>query len=54
MNIAGKLFVVLLVAVIAVLMINALVGLNAGSLLTPPADISDSAASVRPTLRAPV
>jgi hypothetical protein len=54
MNITGKLFVVLLVAVIAVLLLNILVDLNPGSLLNPPADISDSAASASPTLRAPV
>lgn len=54
MNIKGKLFVVLFVAAIAVLLINALVDLNAGSFLSPPADTSDSAGSVRPTLRAPV
>jgi hypothetical protein len=54
MNITGKLFVVLLVAVIAVLLVNSLVDINLGSFLTPPADISDSAASASPTLRAPV
>jgi hypothetical protein len=54
MNITGKLFVVLLVAAIAVLLVNSLVDINLGSLLTPPADISDSAASASPTLRAPV
>jgi len=51
MNITGKLFVVLIVAVIAVLLLNSLVDINPGS---PPADISDSAASASPTLRAPV
>jgi len=54
MNIKGKLFIVLLVAVIAVLLVNTLVDLNAGSFLSPPADIPDSAVSERPTLRAPV
>jgi len=54
MNITGKLFVVLIVAVIAVLLLNSLVDINLGSLHTPPADISDSAASASPTLRAPV
>ena len=54
MNITGKLFVVLLVAAIAVLLVNSLVDINLGSLLTPPVDISDSAASASPTLRAPV
>jgi ABC-type transport system involved in multi-copper enzyme maturation permease subunit len=54
MKIFGKLFVVLLVAAIAVIVLNALVALNPESLLTTPADVSDSAASVSPTLRAPV
>jgi len=54
MNITGKMFVVLLVAAIAVLLLNVLVNLNPESFLTPNADISDSAVSVSPTLRAPV
>lgn len=54
MNITGKLFVVLIVAVIAVLLLITLVDLNLGSLPNHPADIPDSAVSASPTLRAPV
>ena len=53
MKIFGKLFVVLIVAAIAVLLLNALVDLNPESLFSPPADASDSAVSAIPTLRAP-
>ena len=53
MKIFGKLFVVLFVAAIAVIVLNALVALNPVSLLTSPSDVSDSAVSVSPTLRAP-
>jgi Trk-type K+ transport system membrane component len=54
MKIIGKLYIVLLVAAIAVILINALVDLNPESLLKSPADISDPAVSASPTLRAPV
>jgi hypothetical protein len=54
MRITGKLLVVLLVAAIAVILLNALVDLNVGSFLTPPAATSESVVSASPTLRAPV
>jgi hypothetical protein len=50
----SKLSVVLLVGIIAVLLLNTLVGLNPGTLLTPPAGSADSAGLATPTLRAPV
>jgi hypothetical protein len=54
MRITGKLLVVLVVAAIAVILLYALVDLNVGSYLTPPAATPDSAVSASPTLRAPV
>lgn len=50
----GKLFVVLITAVIAVIILNTLVDLNQESYLNPPPENSDSGVSASPTLRAPV
>ena len=54
MRITGKLLIVLLVAAIAVVLLNILVDFNVGSYLTPPAVTPDSVVSASPTLRAPV
>jgi hypothetical protein len=53
MNITVKLLVVLLVAAVAVILLNALGNLNAGSFLTTPEGTPGSAVSASPTLRAP-
>lgn len=54
MKIIGKLFVILITAAIAVIVLNMLVDFNQESYLNPPLENSDSDVSAGPSLLAPV
>ena len=53
MRIISNLFIVLVVAAIAVVLITTVINFYAGSIYTPPADTANSAEMESPTLRAP-